>query len=159
MHQFDFCLTSNAFAHIQHISINANCQPLLSQAAQYHNNNTIPLLSNQQAAHCLRPDAPHHRPLTAGCSPLVTCCLPPAAHCLHHAATCHPPSIVQRPPNSTCCKLFDARHCTLCVPFCCQMPASSHQHPLLLVARSTIRSALSTAHCQNSKKLGICYLH
>jgi hypothetical protein len=39
--QFNCFVAGNAFAHIQHISINANCQPLLSQEAQQqqHYNN------------------------------------------------------------------------------------------------------------------------
>ena len=34
--QFNCCLTGNVFAKIEHISINTNHQPLLSQVAQQH---------------------------------------------------------------------------------------------------------------------------
>jgi hypothetical protein len=72
MHQFNFCLTSNAFYHIQHIITNAICQWL----ASHQHNKTMPPMANQYAGNvstllppCRQPLAPTSRSLLAARRP------------------------------------------------------------------------------------------
>jgi hypothetical protein len=73
LHQFNHCLTGNAFYHIQDITTNAICQWL---ASQQQNKTTPPMAINRQAMSppCCPPAASHLPPLAAHCSPLAAQC-------------------------------------------------------------------------------------
>jgi hypothetical protein len=73
LHQFNHCLTGNAFYHIQHIITNAICQQLIPQQ---HNKTTPPMVSQR-----LHPAAPLLPPC---CQPL-----PSLAPCLDACRSPH----------------------------------------------------------------------
>jgi hypothetical protein len=73
LHQFNHCLTGNAFYHIQHIITNAICQRLIPQQP---NKTTPPMVS--QGLHPFDPAAPQlpansltSRSLLAACRPML----------------------------------------------------------------------------------------
>jgi hypothetical protein len=70
MHQFNNCLTGNAFYHIQHIIANAICKWLISQQ---HNKTTPSTVSQplHPAAPLLPPCCQLLPSLAAQCSPLA----------------------------------------------------------------------------------------
>ncbi len=70
LHQFNHCLTGNAFYHIQHIITNAICQRLIPQQ---HNKTTPPMVSQplHPAAPLLSPCCQPLPSLAAHCSPLT----------------------------------------------------------------------------------------
>jgi hypothetical protein len=96
LHQFNHCLTSNAFYHIQHIITNAICQ---WQATQQPNKTTPPMVSQ-----CLHPSAPLLPPLlpatsltsrsllAARCPTLVLAIA--ARHLISHPASINAPPTV-----------------------------------------------------------------